>query len=277
VQNHGKHDGEIYFTPRGVSAINFQATMNVVMAHEIGHHYGLDDFWQQRPGLDSIFAHRDLSINGPAPNSPTRHDFNAVRIGLNDRWFDVGNGNWWRQKAPGVWATNEWYDGSFFNANSNWVSSPNFIPNGTYVIRNRWSPANTQLNLDVQAAVFQNDTTVQVYRDNSNFSHTAQRWVVRNESNGTVSITPERANTMRLDVFNFGTNSGARVNLWQDLGTTAQRFHTVQHTTGFFHIIPSHATSMALNIDHQTVGTPVVLRPVNSGWHSQQWEFIRVA
>jgi subtilisin family serine protease len=144
------------------------------------------------------------------------------------------------------------------------------IQDGTYIIRNRWSPANTPFNLEVRGTgTPAANTIVQV-------GTSTQRWIVRNEPNGMVSLTPTHATNMRL-------NSSAAVastsTVQQNNNTSVtQRFRIRQNASaGFFNILPSQDMGNALNIDFQTTGTPIVSRELNEGWWSQQWEFIRVS
>jgi uncharacterized repeat protein (TIGR02543 family) len=102
-----------------------------LMSHELGHLWGLDDLYHHNTSLQSIYS----SI--PNNPTPTRHDRNALRIGLNDPHFEDGNGNWKYLKPTGrgQFVTNQWVNNSvlgmgyrFFNSSGNWV------PNATFQI-----------------------------------------------------------------------------------------------------------------------------------------------
>ena|GEM_PF-2241274 len=97
-----------------------QVRRNTLMAHELGHLWGIDDLYRPpnpKTNLESIYS--DIEYYYTAP---TRHDKNAMYICLNDPWYQDTNGSWKRWKSPGTFATNEWCDDSWFNSSGYWVS-----------------------------------------------------------------------------------------------------------------------------------------------------------
>lgn len=93
-----------------------------VLCHELGHLWGIDDLYQHDGGggktdLDSIYSNTTGLIS-----MPTRHDRNAMFIGINQPWFVDENNRVKYQKsvsASGVvtWAKNETYNGYIFDSN----------------------------------------------------------------------------------------------------------------------------------------------------------------
>jgi hypothetical protein len=76
------------------------------LAHELGHLWGIDDLYtHDKKNLDSIYS-KPFSFS--SVSSVSRHDKNAMRIGLNDLWFYGANGAWYYQPSAGVWSTSEW-------------------------------------------------------------------------------------------------------------------------------------------------------------------------
>ena len=69
----------------------------ILAAHEFGHLWGIDDLYNYNNNLDSIYSHSyDFTY-------ATRHDRNAMRICLNNLWFNPGGNQVWQyQSSPGV-------------------------------------------------------------------------------------------------------------------------------------------------------------------------------
>ncbi len=66
-----------------------------VAAHEIGHFWNIADFSNR--SLDSIYSNSNIY------DSVSRHDFNAMRIAINDLWFNPGGNQVWKyQPTPGT-------------------------------------------------------------------------------------------------------------------------------------------------------------------------------
>ena len=90
---------EITFT----KAYNYEEQDKImVMAHELGHLWSIDDLYYNNKNLDSIYS------NSYRFTKATRHDKNAMRIALDNPWFENADGTMKYQKSPGVWANNEW-------------------------------------------------------------------------------------------------------------------------------------------------------------------------
>ena len=67
-----------------------------LIAHEVGHFWGIDDL--SGTSLHSIYREDWWNVE-----KPTYHDRNAMRIGLNDLWFNPGGNQVWKyQPAPGT-------------------------------------------------------------------------------------------------------------------------------------------------------------------------------
>jgi len=127
LQSNGKYDAEIHLTREGKKFT--LAKQTTIMAHELGHNFGVKDLYNydgHHPGkenLVSIYSDRQLNTY----TSPTRHDKNAMLIGLDAPWYYTGvtSGNdkygiWKYQKSPGVWAVSSESIGGItykFNAN----------------------------------------------------------------------------------------------------------------------------------------------------------------
>ncbi|MCL2018961.1 MAG: hypothetical protein FWG70_04300 [Oscillospiraceae bacterium] len=115
LQSHGSHDSGILFY---MDSANYSADIKKQLtAHELGHLWGIEDLYRHGfTNLESIYS------QPYAYNTATRHDKNAMYIGLNNPWFDDGTGNGWKRlKSPGVFAVNEWHDGYYFNSNGYWT------------------------------------------------------------------------------------------------------------------------------------------------------------
>ncbi len=68
----------------------------ILAAHELGHLWGLDDLYNYNTNLDSIYSHSYDFYHA------TRHDRNAMRIALENYWFNPGtNTVWYYQYSPG--------------------------------------------------------------------------------------------------------------------------------------------------------------------------------
>lgn len=87
----GGNDAEIKFYGE---TKNYNANdKKILAAHELGHLWGIDDL--DGDNYDSIFSY-SYSFS-----KATRHDKNALRIGLNNLWFDPGTGGVWKyQQTP---------------------------------------------------------------------------------------------------------------------------------------------------------------------------------
>jgi len=98
------NDAIIYLyvdTPQPGDHVGHQRRL-YIMTHEIGHMFGLGDIARN---LSSIYASPPHSSYA---QTITRHDKNAMYIGLNNPWYlGIDNSTWYRQKSPGVWAKNE--------------------------------------------------------------------------------------------------------------------------------------------------------------------------
>jgi len=111
---------------------------NQVMAHELAHVWGHGDLYKfvvngvtyYKNNLDSIMS-RPYSFT-----SATRHDMNAMYIGLNNPWYDTGNSSarWKYQKELNNWVTNAWYftDTYFYRFNSAGVVTDPWVYSGFF-------------------------------------------------------------------------------------------------------------------------------------------------
>lgn len=74
----------------------------MTIAHELGHLWGIDDLYTVSRNFDSIYS------DSSRYTTTTRHDRNALFIGLGMPYYVNADGSVWYQKAPGIWADNEW-------------------------------------------------------------------------------------------------------------------------------------------------------------------------
>lgn len=89
----GAGDSKIVFYSPSISSYNEKLR---VATHEIGHLWGIDDLYTVNTNLDSIYSKTSCT-------TATRHDLNALRIGLNNLWYDPGTGDVWSyQESPNV-------------------------------------------------------------------------------------------------------------------------------------------------------------------------------
>ena len=150
IQSHGSTDAEIIFY--NDTASYSSTDKQRIAAHELGHLWGIGDLYNHPNGgnLESIYS------QPYAYATATRHDKNAMYIGLNDPWFQNWDGKWWYQKSPGVWAYNEWIKNYYyFNSSGNWVD--NSLP----CAQTCWSAQETCIPL--QENLCQSDCIQQMY------------------------------------------------------------------------------------------------------------------
>lgn len=98
------NDGHYYLGNSSIQIIFYDYASNSseenkrkIAAHEIGHLWGIADLYPYNDSLNSIYS------NIYNFNTATRHDFNAMRIALNDLWFNPGENLVWKyQPTPGT-------------------------------------------------------------------------------------------------------------------------------------------------------------------------------
>ena len=80
-----------------------QKEQNQVLAHELGHAWGMDDLYDVNTNLASIYS------KPYAYPMATQGDRNGINICLNNPWYQASGPDQRKkyQKAPGVWAKNE--------------------------------------------------------------------------------------------------------------------------------------------------------------------------
>jgi uncharacterized repeat protein (TIGR02543 family) len=197
------------------------------------------------------------SINGTTPSRPG-HRF----VG----WFTTSSQTGGTELSRNVAHT---ADTVYF---ARWAVDANHIANGTYMIKNRYS----EHLLDVSWANSADGTQVWQWRENGDW---AQHWIVERQSNGTYSLTPRHAQHMRLDIHGLGIVNNTKVNIWRSNNSTAQRFRFIRNSAGFYFIEPSHAPGMVLRTDNCSTaeGAHIVLWENLQIYHSQHWEFVRIA
>ncbi len=113
VYNDYRYDAEIFITFKGLKD-DKNAIRKGIIAHELGHHYGIMDLKplgdDKRTFTDLDTIYNDNYINHPSsyPTKVSGHDKNALRIGLNDLWYEVvDNDVRLYQESPGVWKYQE--------------------------------------------------------------------------------------------------------------------------------------------------------------------------
>ncbi len=91
----GGNDAEIIYHSC-ISGYSYQDKMEVC-AHEAGHMWGIADLYNVNKSLPSIYSQPYTY------DVATRHERNAIRICLNNLWYNPGTGGVWKyQQTPGV-------------------------------------------------------------------------------------------------------------------------------------------------------------------------------
>ncbi len=87
------------------NAANYSSqSKRVLSGHELGHLWGIDDIYQIDANGNALYTNLD-SIYSMSYNftQATRHDKNALRIGLNNLWYEPSTEiPWYYQSAPNV-------------------------------------------------------------------------------------------------------------------------------------------------------------------------------
>ena len=121
VQNNANHSHDARITFYGNTANYTHLRKRQVMAHELGHLWGIDDIYDHCDisscnckSRDSIFS------RSYAFSAATRHDRNALYIGLGNPWFEVSTGYFKRWESPGVFLSDNECDGHWFELDELW-------------------------------------------------------------------------------------------------------------------------------------------------------------
>lgn len=105
-----------------------QSAKAAVLAHELGHLWGIDDLYtHDKKDLESIYSNNVVV-------TPTNHDKNAMFIGINNPWFVDANAKVKRHKSVSAtgavtWYQNETYNGYTFDSNG-------YLTNGAKITYN---------------------------------------------------------------------------------------------------------------------------------------------
>lgn len=263
--HYGVYNGDlqIVFTKNGA---NLSSTMRSrTMCHELGHVWGIDDIYNLNTGWP--YSNLESIMNSTEDYSAaTRHDKNAMRICLNNLFFDTGNG-WKYQKSPGVWAKDEWINKSgkahYFNSSGIKVheiqgsmptSSMN-IPNGVYEIQGKTSgklihSANASNGAVAHLwSVATNSTTIK-----------NQQFKFERQNDGTYKITVLSSGSA-LDNNGSSYNNGNQLkfHIWH--GGNNQRWYIVNCGNGYVKFINKHS-GLAIDIYNNSAA---------NGTSVQQW------
>ena len=81
--------------------------------------------------------------------------------------------------------------------------------------------------IDVRGAIVENGNAIQIYDRNDT---KAQRFFIRDRGNGWVSIHSALNQRYCIDVCNFGTSNGTKVNLWEykESNNSNQKFKLIK-------------------------------------------------
>lgn len=76
-----------------------------------------------------------------------------------------------------------------------------------------------------------------------------QTWKVTSIGNGYYKLQPQHAPTKVLDVTGASAADGTQVEIWSDIGSTAQQWRIVSLGDGYFRLTPACAISSALDVE----------------------------
>lgn len=248
---------------------NSQKHKSEIIRHELGHVWGIDDLYDVNTTLESIYS------QGDKYDYPTRHDKNALRIGLNNPWFYNSDGTRKYQKSPGVWAKNETLNinGDSYKFDSNGILEIMNIANGIYKIQGKTSSKSVSYTSSNNSAVLyqssvsnnqkfrferQNDGTYKItslsankvldtgtdstsgieVQFNSWNGGNNQKWYIVDCGNGWVKFINKYAGLV-LDIENNGISDGTPIQQYEDADVNAQRFKLIKQN------IPEHTNTGA--------------------------------
>lgn len=219
-----------------------QKHKNEIVRHELGHLWGLCDLYNDNTTLESIYS------QGDKYDYPTRHDKNAMRIGLNSPWFYNSNGTRKYQKSPGVWAKNETLNinGDSFKFDANGILEYKNLENGIYEIQGKTSSKVIRCNNG--AVLYKSAVT------------NSQRFRFERQSDSTYKITSLSVNKV-LDSGNDNKSSAKmQFNTWN--GGNSQKWYIVDCGNDWVKFINKYS-GLVLDIegDNTANDTPI-----------QQWE-----
>ncbi len=263
--HYGVYDGlQITFTYNG--AYNTSTMKSKTMCHELGHVWGIDDIYNKDTGYP--YSNLNSIMNSIEGNSgPTRHDKNAMRICLNNPFFDTGNG-WKYQKSPGVWAKNEWivkngkshyFDSSGMKVHEIEGSIPTTslnLPNGVYEIQGKTSGKfihSANSSNGAVAHLWSAAVTDETIKN--------QRFRFERQSDGTYKIAVLSSGSV-LDNPGSSYNNGTQLKFYKWNNTNNQKWYIVSCGDGYVKFINKHS-GLAIDIRNNTTenGTPI-----------QQWQ-----
>lgn len=158
-----------------------------------------------------------------------------------------------------------------YNGSDAQLWEPLYYGGSTYGFRSKCNG----LSLDVKGASTQNGANVQVWANNGT---AAQRFVL-NPTDKTTSLT-EGAYVVKsalddrvLDITSASSNNGARLQLWENNGTFAQKFKILAANSQQYYCVNVHS-SKYLDVD---TGTRTILQQWDRGAsQNQKWDFTPV-
>ncbi|WP_160031530.1 RICIN domain-containing protein [Paenibacillus sp. An7] len=210
-------------------------------------------------GNVSIAVHMNGFLLGTGPRStfadPTAgllYDGNTSRDGMARFIFE-----WYYERAQ----MNPW--------NGVW----NGITSGsTYKLINRASSK----AIDVPGGQNTNGLQLQQWPDNN---ATAQRWVVQDLGTynnfyklSSVSSTDHKV----MDVRNGTKNNGEPIQLWEDLGNTAQQFRLIKLSSGYWSILNMNSNKAVEVAGSSTADGAKLQQNLYRGNLNQQWQLVKV-
>jgi hypothetical protein len=155
---------------------------------------------------------------------------------------------------------------------ANWVP----LADGVYYIKNRYASWYPPAGYDDEVYMEPNNiaSNSSVILQES-FRDDFQKWRITHQEGGTYILQPYTNSTLYLDIYNAGSNNNTPVQIYSNTGHAAQKFYLQRNAEGFFHIMPSHTTNMALDLlgESRELYTKIILFQYYPGNWSQQWTF----
>jgi len=156
---------------------------------------------------------------------------------------------------------------TFLAGSDGWVptSVGYLIPNGTYVILNRYDG---RAVTDPSGSTSQGTIMQQVTNTNASY----QQWKVTNLGNNIITLT-NVTSTYNLDVYQNSKSSGGLIDQWSANGDTNQEWTVTSQGSGFYSLT-AVSSGLALSVVNGSSGNGVQLdQTAFNGGYSQEWSF----